>query len=375
MVLSEKQYLPTKDDLENEELKSLAKRLKKDTYRETLTNIVEWQERNLSYWFDRADMFILVYVLAAISFYFQPISPIIKCVSSIAFLAVPILVSIIDITFMLLLTTFFSIFVVTIFTILFLYGFPTSNNIFPIHQLIVLSMVTGAMISLWTYLVLRYRRLKHIQPSFRISDVFEMSLPVKKILEYRLAICRDYAKLTSAFLLNICSGNEIYFVRIPWHVAAAIKVNNKIYVLDQRLPITSLEKWLAYWRERFKKRKITATILSISVENGKIETKKIKKVNLQDFEIPNVDTERLSSQLANHIGLKRPRLKQSGRPDLSLPFKNYAIYYENDEITIHSMLKSFKICLEKELCGDLGRISKILIEQREKDLVLNVWTT
>ena len=74
--------------------------------------------------------------------------------------------------------------------------------------------------------------------------------------------------------------------------------------------------------------------------------------------------ERLTCQLVDHTGLKHSQLKRSRQPSLELPFRNYAIYYEEDEIMTFSLMRSFRISLENELCGDLNRISKILIEQK-----------
>ena len=64
MVLLERQFVPTREDIENNEVKKLAKRLKGKSIKDTLTKIVEWQERNLTYWTDRVTMFTLLYFLS-----------------------------------------------------------------------------------------------------------------------------------------------------------------------------------------------------------------------------------------------------------------------------------------------------------------------
>lgn len=51
--LTKSQFLPTPEDIENDELKTLAKRLKGSSEKETLTNILEWQDRNIQGWIDR----------------------------------------------------------------------------------------------------------------------------------------------------------------------------------------------------------------------------------------------------------------------------------------------------------------------------------
>ena len=45
LYIDKKQFCPTTEDLENEELAKLAKRLKGNSEKETLTNILEWQEK------------------------------------------------------------------------------------------------------------------------------------------------------------------------------------------------------------------------------------------------------------------------------------------------------------------------------------------
>ena len=73
--VSYSQFLPSKEDIECEETKELSKILMGDSYRETLTNIVEWQERNIQYWHERAEMFILLFILSAVTFFFIPLPP------------------------------------------------------------------------------------------------------------------------------------------------------------------------------------------------------------------------------------------------------------------------------------------------------------
>lgn len=58
-----KQFLPTLENIENEDLKELANKLNGDSNKETLTNILEWQERNVLGWSDRMYMFSILYIL------------------------------------------------------------------------------------------------------------------------------------------------------------------------------------------------------------------------------------------------------------------------------------------------------------------------
>lgn len=49
-------HCPTAEEIKNEKVKSLADRLEEESDKETLTNVLEWQERNLSFWHERHPM-------------------------------------------------------------------------------------------------------------------------------------------------------------------------------------------------------------------------------------------------------------------------------------------------------------------------------
>jgi hypothetical protein len=70
---------PTSDEIENNKVKSLANRLKAGSYKETLTNILEWQDRNIKFWIERwqiSRVFIvsIVTVFLVIPFFILPYS-------------------------------------------------------------------------------------------------------------------------------------------------------------------------------------------------------------------------------------------------------------------------------------------------------------
>jgi len=90
-------------------------------------------------------------------------------------------------------------------------------------------------------------------------------LSLSKIVEYRKGICVDYAKLTATLLIKLYHYNQShnqYDIQILWleaqqfmpkpisHVATGVRLGNKIYVLDQRLPILEAKTWLCYWKAR-----------------------------------------------------------------------------------------------------------------------------
>ena len=69
-----KQFLPNSDELENKDVTELLERLKGKSDKETLSNLLEWQERNLDYWNERgyldSSLHILMGVGILIIFFF-----------------------------------------------------------------------------------------------------------------------------------------------------------------------------------------------------------------------------------------------------------------------------------------------------------------
>jgi len=63
----ERQYLPALEDIGNIEVKRLAKKLRGQSDKETLTNVLEWLERNVQYWPERFYLFNLILIAAAVA--------------------------------------------------------------------------------------------------------------------------------------------------------------------------------------------------------------------------------------------------------------------------------------------------------------------
>ena len=326
-LLTKRPFLPTPKDIENDELKKLAKRLKGDSEKETLTNILEWQDRNIPPWWERWPL--------------VPISLILILVL-IALLSLPL----------------FS----------------------PIFRLLIAVILVMIIISMMVYLYIRYgiflgeKSVKEKISKFFdvVKDTFRLSLPVDKILEYKLAVCRDYAKLTASLLFNIYPGSELYFITIPMHVAVGIKTKNKCYVLDKCLPILSLDKWLIKWN---KKADIYISKL-IRDSRGKPKvtfsfSKHEKKPKKSKADLPKINTEKLTEEIAKILEIKQSSHKD--KPDFEITLSNYAIYYDDDEIIKYSLIRTIKNRLENEFCGNMYKISKVDISQNKRDLTVAVW--
>ncbi|CAG0982939.1 hypothetical protein METP1_01873 [Methanosarcinales archaeon] len=394
----QKQFCPNLEDIENEDLKELARKLKGDSEKETLTNILEWQHRNIQYWMERgileipwlfltpfyfflsifASVFVFsLFYLISLSFLGPVWSIYIGLAAALIFVIWSLLQStLIKVIYILLFS--FPVFLIIKLSIL----RSLSNAPFIESGLtLVLSngVLFGASLLTIIYLVASYwpifrgeSRKNKIQKLIKIlSDTFKISLSVERILNYRLAICRDYAKLTASILFRLNLDYEVYFITIPRHVAAAIKVNGAYYVLDQRLPIMTIDKWLIKWNQKkadifFSKVLRDSNGIPISVDFNKYE----KIARESETESPKVDTEKLTEEIANISRIKLG-LGKAG-PDFKIILKNLAIYYVDDDITRYSLTRAIKNKLENELCSNMSKISEIRICQNNKDLIVAV---
>ena len=317
------QFCPTIEDIENKELIKLANRLKKDTNKETLTSIIEWQDRNIQFWWAR-------YPFPFCILLFIPL---------LIFAFIYLIISI-DLNFL--------------------------GVIIIVYSLLYLgSLGFVAIIQHLTSLREKKSKLSEV-----LYDTLRLNLPVDKILKYKLAVCRDYTRLTSSLLFNIYPDTELYFIRIFAHVAVGITIENKIYVLDQHLPILTIDKWLLA-RNKTKADCSISKIIKDSRNKSSIVTfsmpKKIERKLKED--IPKIDDEKLKD-MANIIVKKQNLHKDITYFEILLP--NYAIYYDDDEIVKYSLTRGIKNKLANELCGNIDKISNIKISQDEKDLIIAV---
>ena len=69
----ENQFLPTLKDINSKEVRNLGQRLKGKSNKETLTTLLEWENRNIQMWVGRFYMFILLYPLLIFSFVLLPL--------------------------------------------------------------------------------------------------------------------------------------------------------------------------------------------------------------------------------------------------------------------------------------------------------------
>jgi len=302
--IQEKQFLPTKGDIDNKEVKKLANRLKGKNDSETLNNILEWQDRNLSYWPERAIMEIPTIILFPLFMVILGVVSIVPLII-IHFLLTNIISNFFSLVLLLLLIIILGIILYKqpmIMKLLYIitFSFPLykllrlyltkfyNNNPALVKQLLDLSIVNWSIfgISLFILFYLFFSYFPYFREKGFLSKIkeiiklinlqFKNSLSINEILKYRLAICRDYAKLTSVLLSKLYPKNNIYFVTFWGHVAVAIEFNNRLYIVDQKMPITSSETWLKRWNKN------KAALLKIKINKDIIKTEFYKIIKTKE---------------------------------------------------------------------------------------------
>lgn len=369
-----RQYIPKKEDVEDRGVVELSKRLKKDSYEKTLTNVLEWQDRNIKYWDERAitTMMLMgaVFLSIMIIFYYlnKTNNPILSVI--VLFLGVLYLVfgkdGMLNVSFNIIFLFVFLLFYVSLLALLI--GKVTLNTDAFLF-LIGMSILSGVIISIFLHLVMKYRNIKQNIPTFQLGDTFKISLSVEKILKYRLSICRDYAKLTAALLLNAYPKDEIFFVLIPKHVAVGIKIKQKYYVLDQRLPIRDLDSWLEFWKKRSKKKNLNEKFVKIYIKSGKIQTE-ITKINHQSESNTNNDINNFIEKLKKKMNLQKSSVKGSIEFDVHL--KNFFLLNYGRDIVENSILEFVKNRIEDETVGNIEEISDLIPSQQGDDLIIKI---
>jgi len=356
-----KQFLPDSDELENKEVIELLERLKGKSEKETLSNLLEWQNKNIIFWTDRMYYSLILYLLLIISVYFLPVNVVTKNILAFIFVLMGIVNFSLMLSYGITLIAMILILIVWIFSV----NPLQAQKLYSVPQLVLLSLIFGALLALIFYLILKYSALKSRIVGFKLEDTFNISLQVDKILKYRLAICRDYAKLTAILLYNMFPDNYIYFISIPWHVAAGIEVNGKRYIIDQKLPVLTLDSWLSVRNRK------TATIYQLNVLDFKNKKKLVLEkrgmAKLANHSM-SVNTEKLTEETAKQLKINQTTQKETSIFEIPLP--NFTKCYDDDEIVIYSMARAIKLKLENELCSNFEKIEKIEIKQDGKDLIV-----
>lgn len=369
-----KQFVPTDEDLNNDELKKLAERLKAETQAKTLINILEWQDRNIKYWDERAITSVILSFLVISSFSILSFIGINPLVYLLLLLFIPILFfGNITLNIALDLIAFFLvILLIPISVALTSPNLSVSSNM--LLFFIAISFILGALISLILELIFKYTYIKRLVPEFKIDDTFELSLSIEKILKYRLSICRDYAKLTSALLLKIYPKKEIYFALIPKHVAVVINLDNRFFVIDQKLPILPLYKWQEKWRRRLNKNNLKIKLIRIYLENEKVKIRTVRheKISYRDVDIAELN--KLEYEIKKSLSLAKNRKRKSKtRSSIEIILHDMIPLLNKDDIFRFSLIRLIRNRIEKELVGNISKLDDLEIVPSGDNLVVRVW--
>jgi predicted transglutaminase-like protease len=323
-------YCPTSDEIKNDDVKRLANRLKASSYKETLTNILEWQERNITFWTERN------------------INPTVLIGAGLICGAIFIVGSVV-----LLITQSIQL-------------LSSWRSFLEILSAILLgSIVTTLTIMIWTI-----RSNRKIPLRQGLKNIFVASLPMNTLLQNKLGICRDYAKLTACLLPNIYPDAEIYFATAPGHVATGIKIGNELYMLDQRLPILTKDRWNDYRKpcwyhtiKRFDPTKIT-----------------LQKADKRTFMYANTRTELNTEKLAHLSKRMTELLNIRKQPDdkaislqkpIRIPWKNGVTLYEENEMTDYSLARYLATKISSEFVR-MNQITRIETRRDKNDLVFQI---
>jgi len=327
-------HCPTSKEIRNDKVEQLAKRLIGLSPKETLTNILEWQDRNIVFWNERHPMTTTFYLIAPVS-----------CIIALL-LTILILIA----NFQLL--PFFV------------------NVFFGVWLKIILSSAITVLVIM--ALIIRSNRKIPLKEGLWNAVVSSISLHMLLDPERRIGVCRDYAKLTACLLSNTNPNAGIYFVHSAGHVATGIRIENTVYVLDQHLPVLTMNQWCT--REYG-----SADLTKIPFEyrtSYKLKEKRLGSVPtmslLSEINTAKLTEEELIEKMKNLLDISKEHTNDTEVLPLKLRKwkKGAMLFAMNDEIVNYSLARALKNKILNELI-ELNQITNIEInndkDEKEKD--------
>jgi predicted transglutaminase-like protease len=285
-----------------------------------LANIAEWQNNNVFYWFERTYLSpaLMVFVPASLG-------------SLLGFLIV-------------------------------LWRSPATleatDSTLIVMTILILGTITATLIAMTILMTVYYRKI----PLRHLPNVFRFSNPIDFLVEKKLAVCRDYAKLSACLLFNIYPETEIYFVHAPSHVATGIMVGENLYILDKYLPVATFDKWHKRWHKcRFRDKKVERAE-DIYMESVPLDTV-LPKTNSSKL-----DRDKLASELERLLNIQRSEDNLKKNPLLILHWKKGAVLYEDDDIVNYSIAQRLRKITSSEML-DINRIANLGIDRDKDDLI------
>lgn len=317
----------------------MASRLKASSHRETLTNILEWQDRNMEFWTER-----------------HPISTLLKYICLLFGATLVVFSGGLLIIILLLITLNSEIAVLVLSIQVWFY-----QNVWWFVAIFVGSIVT--ILATMTA-VLHFNRKFPWKKILRgLKNIFKPSISIDFLLENKLGVCRDYAKLTACLLSNIYPNAELYFATAPDHVATGINIDNRLYMLDQRLPILTIDRWIDY-----RKHRKSDKIEKFDPINKTLQ-KADKKTLLQTKEKLELNTEKLTKRMTELLNIEeQPDDKPiSLQKPMPITLRKGAILYEENKMIDYSLARYLKTKILSELIR-INQITRIEVSRQKDDL-------
>ncbi|MEM3489934.1 MAG: transglutaminase-like domain-containing protein [Nitrososphaerota archaeon] len=404
----------TVDDVES--VNQLAERLRDRDVANTLNNVLEWVEKNVFYWRERgylillygSTLFLCLYGVFILLLVTQLIGKeeVVKILLHLSvslswYQHFPLFgpTAIIGVLVQVSLALFYIIIVILLLSIICKFAsvlFSTLTvwmlliivsktgvlsqilTLFPVYLQWMFSsaeliawITIGASLSTLAYFLTIYsffyvrdggkRRFAKILTLMELT--FQPIISVREILEYKLAVCRDYAKLLASILVNLYPDRNIYFLRKPRHVATAIEFEGKLYVLDQKLPIMSLDAWMRRLGVKCAKK-----YLLVRSKDGGFSVKHVGEVTVEEDTLDLNLSEDLR-KLADIIYRAIENGQKSAQYVLRAYGKMFNIY---DPIIKESLKRAIRTVVEKELVVHRHLIKEFKIMKLGEDIEVNV---
>jgi predicted transglutaminase-like protease len=324
-------YCPTSDEIKNDDVNRLAKRLKTSSDKETLTNILEWEERNIAFWIERHPLVTVFWD------------------SVMALLFGIIILSVLTIT-SILPFSFYSWFVV--------------------KWLVIWASCIATTLVIMTLILHSNRKFSWKEALKGLMAAFTLGISMDFLLDKKLGVCRDYAKLTACLLANIYPDAEIYFATAPGHVATGKKIGDELYMLDQRLPILAKGRWNDYrkphWYHTMKKFDPAKMTLQKADRRAFIHANTRTELNAEKLE-------RLSKRMTELLNTnEQPDDKTiSLQKPIPIAWQNGFTLYEENEMTDYSLARYLATKISSEFVR-MNQITRIETSRYKNDLIFQI---
>ena len=167
--------------------------------------------------------------------------------------------------------------------------------------------------------------------------------------------------------MSIAPNAGIYFAKAPNHVATGISIGNELYLLDQRLPILTKDRWNDYRKpkksdnvEKFDS--VKKTLKKFDKKTSFLQTKGKSELNTEKLA-------KLTKRMGELLNIReQPNDKMiSFNKPLAIPWKSGAILYEENEMIDYSLARRLETKISSERIR-INQITMIEIIPQKNDL-------